>query len=130
MSAKKKNPLKDLNAFLAHQEEASQITTPKKVTDHDEFMEQKPSQVATVNRPERVRISEEVSPELVVKMLKKIMDEEPFNFRKIFGKIVLSTFEELPDAQPADVMLINTVLYLNNQDNWEDTVKSYWDDRN
>jgi|GEM_PF-5055372 len=130
MSAKKKNPLKDLNAFLAHQEEASQITTPKKVTDHDEFMEQKPSQVAGVNRPEKVKISEEVSPEVVMKMLKQLMDEDPDKFRQVFGKIVLRTIEQLPDTQPADTMLINTVLYLNNQDNWEETVKSYWDNRN
>jgi hypothetical protein len=129
MSAKKKNPLKDLNAFLAHQEDASQITTPKTVSDHEEFMEQKPSQVTRVNRPEKVKISEEVSPDLIMKMLSELMQREPTKFRKVFGDIVLRTIEQLPDDQPADAMLINTVLYLNNQDSWEDAVKSYWENR-
>jgi hypothetical protein len=130
MSVKKKNPLKDLSAFLAHQEEASKITTPKDVADHGEFMEQKPTQVAVVNRPEKVKIGEEVSPELIIDMLDQLMKKNSVNFREAFGEIILNTIEKIPNPQPADTMLINTVLYLNNQDNWDDAVKSYWDNRN
>ncbi len=129
MSAKKKNPLKDLSAFLAHQQEASKITTPKSVVDHEEYMEQKPSQVAAVNRPEKVRISEDVSPELITDMLKQLMDKHPSNFREVFGEIIINTIEQAPDQQPSDTLLINTVLYLSHQDSWEDAVKAYWDGR-
>ena len=129
MSAKKKNPLKDLDAFLAHQEEASKIAIPKKVKDHEEFMEQKPSQVAAVNRPEKVKISEEVTPASVVNLLNQLMEENPASSREILGEVILKVMEKMPDQQPADKMLINTVLYLNNQEDWKSVVESYWDDR-
>lgn len=129
MSAKKKNPLKDLSAFLAHQDESSQIAAPNSVDDHDEFMDQKPSQVASVNRPEKVKIAEDISSEVVQTMLTQLIEKHPSDFREVLGEIILKTIESLPDQQPADAMLINTVLYLNNQENWEKAVKSYWDSR-
>lgn len=129
MSAKKKNPLKDLSAFLAHQEEASKITTPNSMADHDEFMGKEPSQVASVNRPGKVKISEEVSAEIISDMLVQLMDKDPDSFREVFGEILLSTIEKFPNREPADAMLINTVLYLNNQEDWKAAVKSYWDNK-
>jgi len=129
MSAKKKNPLKDLNAFLTHQEEASKIAIPKKVKDHEEFMVQKPSQVTAVNRPEKVKIAEEATPLSVINMMKQLMEENPDSSRKILGDIILQTIERMPDSQPADKMLINTVLYLNNQKDWKSALESYWDSR-
>jgi hypothetical protein len=129
MSPKKKNPLKDLNAFLTHQEEASQISTPKTIADHEEYLEQEPTKVAAVNRPERVKITEEVSSQAVIDLLQQLMNDNPTSFREVLGDILVKTMERLPDQRPADKMLINTALYLNNQEDWKSVVENYWNNR-
>jgi len=126
MSAKKKNPLKDINAFLAHQEQASQIAVPNPVANHDEYLEQKPSQVAKVVRPEKVKITEEVTLQSAIKLLQQLMQKNPSSARESLSEVVIKTVEQLEDRSPADTMLINTLLYLNNQDDWKAAVEAYW----
>ena len=130
MSAKKKNPLKDLSAFLAHKQEASQVPAPKKLSDTKEFMEKKPIQIGAVSRPAKITMPADVEAATIKTLLLDLAQKEGDAFRNEFYHLILEVTEQLDNNQPADKMLINTVLYLANQDNWKEAVKEYWMNKN
>lgn len=129
MSAKKKNPLKDLDAFLAHQQEASKVTAPKKLSDTEEFMGKEPTKIAEVSRPTQITMPADVEAATIKTLLLDLADKERGAFRNEFYEIIRKVTENLKDSTPGDKMLINTLLYLSNQENWREAVKEYWNDR-
>ena len=130
MSAKKKNPLKDLGAFLAHQEEQSHVPEPKKLSDAtEEFMGKKPTQITKVGRPSKITVSPEVNAESITTLLAELCKKNQEGFRADFYQIIIDTIGQLDESKPEDKMLINTAIYLSNQDNWKDAVAAYWESR-
>lgn len=127
MSAKKKNPLKDLSAFLAHQEETTKVPPPKKILEAEAFLEKKPTQITDVSRPAKIAVTDEVNTETIKKLLIHLSEKNEADFRGELYDIIKGVVEKLNESTPADKMLINTVLYLANQDNWKEAVKSYWE---
>ncbi|MDH5367109.1 MAG: hypothetical protein OEW67_08995 [Cyclobacteriaceae bacterium] len=127
MSAKKKNPLKDLSAFLAHQEETTKVPQPKKISEAEAFLEKKPTQITNVSRPAKIAVTDEVNAETIKNLLIDLSENKETDFRIELYDIIKGVLEKLNESTPADKMLINTVLYLANQDNWKEAVKTYWE---
>ena len=127
MSAKKKNPLKDLSAFLAHQEATVKVPQPKSISEAEAFLEKKPTQITKVGRPSQIAIAGDVSAEAITKLLRELAKKDEYAFRDALYHIVKDAVEKLSESTSADKMLINTVLYLSNQENWKQVVKEYWE---
>jgi len=129
MSAKRKNPLKDLSAFLAHQEAASKVPQPKSVQEAEAFLEKKPTQIADVGRPSKIAVAHEANAESIINLLSELSKKNEDNFRDELYNIITQVVGNLKQSTSEDKMLINTALYLANQNNWKEVVKEYWDNK-
>ncbi|ELR73533.1 hypothetical protein C900_02618 [Fulvivirga imtechensis AK7] len=119
--AKRKNPLKDLDAFL--KQEASSLVNPKKVGTQKEEKNIQP--VA----PEPKEEKKAATKEDIISELRMLAGKEGDEFRSSFYNIIRETLEGLDHSSAADKMLINTVLYLNDKSNWKDNIQTYWKNR-
>ncbi|MDH5474526.1 MAG: hypothetical protein OEX22_02425 [Cyclobacteriaceae bacterium] len=129
MSAKKKNPLKDLSAFLAHQEETVKVPQPKKLAEAEAFLEKRPTQIADVSRPAKITVAAEANSETIKKLLIEFSEKNKSDFREELYDIIKEVIGKLDHSTSEDKMLINTVLYLSDQENWKESVKTYWENR-
>ena len=127
MSSKKKNPLKDLSAFLSHQEESTKVPKPKRISEADAFLEKKPTQITNVGRPSKIEIAHEATPESIVKLLTELSKKDEDSFRDELYEIITQVVGKLKESTSEDKMLINTTLYLSNQENWKEVIKEYWE---
>ena len=124
--SKKKNTLKDLDAFLKQQ--AATLVTPTPLSGQVE--ESEPEEEVPAPAPSR-------SPEPVYEVtLTKILNDletlsrkEGPSFRKKFYDLILQSAETNLHALPEDKMLINTVLYLKNGSRWKEAIREYWRDK-
>ena len=116
MSAKRKNPLKDLDAFL--KQEAASLVTPEKVETPA------PEQVSAPVVPEK---SAETSMAAIIQELKSRIQQQGEGFKAEFYELIQQVLESQQQLSSKDIMLINTLLYLRNQDNWKERIKEYWD---
>lgn len=116
--AKRKNPLKDLDAFL--KKEATSFVNPEKITSQPK----EEASPATEKKHKTTTSKEEILAEL-----EALARKEGGDFRKSFYNIIRETLEKLDYSTPADKMLINTILYLNDQPNWKDNIQTYWKNR-
>ena len=107
--AKRKNPLKDLNAFL--KQEAKSFVTPDKV----DATASKAAEPAIAQPPAPALISHEQ----VVDYIAKLPKDE-------FFALIQEALEQKPISTARDKMLINTLLYLKDQTNWKENIKAYW----
>lgn len=104
--AKRKNPLKDLDEFL--KQEASSIVKPAETS------------------PKTSEASPLTTTEDIIAAISTLAATNPAAYREELFKIIKSSIEQLDHSSAEDKMLINTVLYLKNKDNWKETIKSYW----
>jgi hypothetical protein len=111
--SKKKNTLKDLDEFLKQQ--AATLVEPTRLAEEK-------SEVA---KPEVV-VSEQSTQETILQSLRALSKESGTEFRANFYNLILKAIEEQPQSRPEDKMLVNTVLYLQHQDNWKDAIRQYW----
>jgi hypothetical protein len=115
--SKNKNPLKDLDLFLKQQ--ASSLVSPTPLSERVK----KEEMVATDVTPKSIQdplpiISDQLATQL----------EELAQHNKPALYDLLIELAERED-NPKNAMLINTVLYLKNGDNWEHAVREYWRNR-
>jgi hypothetical protein len=115
--SKNKNPLKDLDLFLKQQ--ASSLVSPTPLSERVK----KEEKVATDVTPKSIQdplpiISDQLATQL----------EELAQHNKPALYDLLIELAERED-NPKNAMLINTVLYLKNGDNWEHAVREYWRNR-
>lgn len=120
--AKRKNPLKDLDAFLKQQ--ATSLVNPEKVSAGKEEP-QGQTNVATENPKENPTATKED----ILAGLHTLASKEGEDFRSSFYNIIRETLENLDHSSAADKMLINTVLYLDDRSNWKDNIQTYWKNR-
>lgn len=114
--SKKKNPLKDLDMFLKQQ--ASSLVDP---TPLSELVEKEMKEENTAAQPQ-VQISTHVSVELA-KQLKELARTD----KRALYDLLIELAEK--EDSPENAMLINTVLYLKNAENWQEAVRQYWRNR-
>jgi hypothetical protein len=112
MSAKKKNTLKDLDAFL--KQEASSLVHPPKIE--------------AITSPATPLPTEAQAPEAetIIALLEQLAAHQGHAFEKSFHQIIIQTLERTGIQSPGHKMLINTALYLSHQDNWKEAIRSYW----
>ena len=118
--AKRKNPLKDLDAFL--KQEAKNFVQPKKVEEPiEEVKTEAPPQPQTevLKAYENTASINNSQVRVFLSDLKKSNDPEFYN-------ILLKSIEEAGTDSSENKMLINTILYLKDKDNWKDSIKDYW----
>lgn len=113
--AKRKNPLKDLDAFL--KQEATSFVNPEKIQP-EEKKEATPE--ATTPR------TQQPSREEILSELQALANREGSSFRHSFYGLIRETLENLDHLTAEDKMLINTVLYLDDKQGWKENIKSYW----
>lgn len=116
MSAKRKNPLKDLNAFL--KQEAASLVTPEKV---------ETSAQVPVETPSASELPMEISMTAIARELGSQLQEKGEGFKSDFYGLIQQVLESQQHLTSKDIMLINTLLYLRNQDNWKERIKEYWE---
>jgi len=115
--SKKKNPLKDLDMFLKQQASSLVDPTPLSELVAKEIKEEKSSATA---KP--VQVAPNVSDDL----MKQLSDLALSDKRALYDLLI--ELAEMDDS-PENAMLINTVLYLKNGDNWQEAVRQYWRNR-
>ena len=116
MSAKRKNPLKDLDAFL--KQEAASLVTPEKVDTPA------PEQTPAPAVPEK---SAETSMAAITQELKSRIQQQGEGFKAEFYALVQQVLESQQQLTSKDIMLINTLIYLQDQDNWKERIQAYWE---
>ncbi|HMG93746.1 MAG TPA: hypothetical protein VK589_26995 [Chryseolinea sp.] len=121
--SKKKNTLKDLDDFLKQQ--AATLVAPTALSDTLRETVKEHKQDTTVTE-----IVTEVSVASILQDIKALSDKEGTSFRKKFYDLVIKSLESLQNSTAEDKMLINTALYLKSPENWKETIRAYWKDRN
>jgi len=112
--AKRKNPLKDLDAFL--KQEASSFVKPEKKDDT--------ATTSTVSEKPALASSDEI-----ISAIDQLAKKDQGRFREEFYEIIKSSLEHLDPNSSEDKMLINTILYLKDKDNWKVNIQDYWKKR-
>lgn len=107
---KRKNPLKDLDSFL--KQEASSLVEPEKI---------QPSQ-----QSETIAGSSEISKKDVLSYFKKLAIEDQLHFQTVLIEVMKEALEVEGMKKASDKMLMNTLLYVQNQDNWKEVIAEYW----
>lgn len=110
--AKKKNTLKDLDAFL--KQEAKSFVQPDTVK--KEAISETPQ---TATQP-AITASITLDDNAVIEFLaSKTSAEDMYS-------IIQNAIEKSGRTSAENKMLINTLLYLKDKDNWKENIKTYW----
>lgn len=115
--AKRKNPLKDLDSFL--KQEAASIVAPDQVN-------------VTSSSPEALsddtveETTKSTTKEDVITFLKNLHSTNPQDFRTELFYIIQKSLETSGMKHSSDKMLMNTILYLENPQNWKEAIRNYW----
>lgn len=120
--AKRKNPLKDLDAFL--QQEASSFVKPPQVTPEPD----KGSLTSEI--PPQAPQPRQVSKQQLIEDFYELAKKNETHFEADLYEIIETVLTQTGTKSSRSKMLINTVLYLNNQDNWRESITAYWADSN
>lgn len=122
--SKKKNTLKDLDAFLRQQ--AATLVTPTPLSGQLEQQPEEPEpDEAPAPAPSPVAV-QEVTMNKILHDLEILSRREGTSFRKKFYDLILQSAETNLNTLPEDKMLINTVLYLKSGERWKEAIREYW----
>jgi hypothetical protein len=121
--SKKKNTLKDLDEFLKQQ--ASTLVAPAQLGDTIEQPESEANTSVESNVGEV-----EITQSKILDDLKKLSEKEGASFRKVFYDLIIQSIEKQKSSSAEDKILINTALYLKSGDQWKETIRSYWKEKN
>ncbi|MBL6448185.1 hypothetical protein JMN32_17835 [Fulvivirga sp. 29W222] len=123
--AKRKNPLKDIDAFLKQESTSfvnpEEISPKKRKKDSDKQEEESPTA-----KPALKAMKEQVSKEDIIAELHALANKEGDTFRPSLYEIIRKALESLEHSTAEDKMLINTLLYINDKANWKENIKNYW----
>ena len=126
--SKKKNTLKDLDAFLKQQ--AATLVNPPKLSeqiDESANVKAEPIKVQVQKAPDQATaFAPNLPSDKILKDLKLLAAQEGENFREKFYDLIIKTLESQHEYSPEDRMLINTALYLRSGENWQETIREYW----
>ena len=117
--SKKKNTLRDLDEFLKQQ--AATLVSPERLSEKVEG--HKPVKSTIEATPLH---TPELSALTILHDLKALAAKDADSFRKDLYDLILKSLEGQSYPPSEDMMLINTVLYLKNGDNWKAAIKEYW----
>lgn len=123
--AKRKNPLKDIDAFL--KQESTSFVDPEKISPKKGKKTTSSEAKASLAAEVPVKASkEQISKEEIISELQALANKEGDAFRASFYNIIRETLEGLNHSTAEDKMLINTLLYISDKSNWKDNIKGYW----
>jgi len=108
--AKRKNPLKDLDDFL--KQEATSFVKPEKKEEPEESLASEKPGLATA--------------EDIIEAIGQLANKDQSVYREELFQIIKSSLEKLDHTSADDKMLINTLLYLKDKNNWKENIKTYW----
>lgn len=111
--AKRKNPLKDLDAFL--KQEATSFVKPEKSEPESSLATEQPGLA---------------SADEIIDAINQLAAKDKETYRNELYRIIKSSLENLDSSTPEDKMLINTILYLRDKSNWKNSIKEYWKSHN
>ncbi len=117
--AKKKNPLKDLNAFLDHQKEAEEAARKAK---SEAFLKKEPSQLSTIKKGDISDIDTSNLPEL----LKQLAHQDVQAFKEGVIEQLIQHTESKKELETEDYILINALIRFQNPKNWKEAISEYW----
>ena len=120
--AKRKNPLKDLDAFL--KQEAKSFVEPKKVEPKPEVAAEPSAYQA--KEVEEAPIQTAQATTLDIAEVKEYLIKMRANGDTEFLDLLLKVAEDSDTNSSKNKMLINTILYLKDQENWKENIKEYW----
>lgn len=110
--AKKKNTLKDLDAFL--KQEAKSFVQPDTVK--KEVQPEAPQSVTEKPVPQATAIDDN---SVIEFLASKQSAQDMYS-------IIQNAIEKSGRTSAENKMLINTLLYLKDKDNWKENIKTYW----
>lgn len=110
--AKRKNPLKDLDAFL--KQEASSFVKPEP---------KQPAESITSGHTGMATADE------IIEAIEALAAKDRDTYRKELFEIIKASIEHLDKTSAEDKMLINTILYLKDKNNWKENIKNYWEEQ-
>ena len=126
MSSKRKNPLQNLDDFL--KQEASTLVTPRRLEkplppslQHEEQQDS-----AT---PRQDAESSDGSPEQVLLLLQELADKNGISIKEQLMALLRQVLESEGLDSSKDKLLMNTLLYLQDTDNWHEKIAKYWSER-
>ncbi|UII29804.1 hypothetical protein LVD17_16005 [Fulvivirga ulvae] len=126
--AKRKNPLKDIDAFL--KQESTSFVDPKKISPKKEKIQSDSEDATSLTVEDASKAKkEQISKEDIIAELHTLANKEGDAFRGEFYNIIRETLEGLGYSTAEDKMLINTILYINDKANWKENIKSYWQNK-
>lgn len=113
--AKRKNPLKDLDAFL--KQEAKTFVQPDKLAANPIQEEPIASSKKEANTDHQI-----VNEETVIEFLSNLKNSDNHSFYEVLKLAAEKSGLESSENK----MLVNTILYLQNKEDWKEVIKDYW----
>lgn len=104
--SKKKNTLKDLDEFLKQQ--AAVLVPPAPLAETVQTVRESVKHTATASS--------------------QAVESPVFNKEELCD-MLLTSLEKQQNLTSEDTMIINTILYVRNQPNWKEAVRTYWSNR-
>ncbi len=112
--AKKKDTLKDLNEFMKNQ--------PVNKADDESYLEKKPTSLAEVERLQsHIKKLDELpagalNEDKLAEFIHKISESTQISPRQILFKVCEKVLESQEEIESSDIMLLNTILYIKQND--------------
>jgi hypothetical protein len=122
--SKKKNTLKDLDAFLKQQ--AATLVNPPRIA--LSLKDETTLELEHDSESENV-VEETISSHTILQKIRLLSAKEGDGFKSQLYDLILKSVETQREISPEDKMLINTVLYIKSGSNWKETIRQYWKNR-
>lgn len=108
----KKNTLNDLNNFLKHQTETVQ---DKSGVSHQEYLATDPHQLIPIDLLEdQDEMNQRI--QFIAAQILQLAQENEQSFSTAFNKVIINILEHKKDLSSAEVMLLNTALFLDHNE--------------
>lgn len=121
--AKRKNPLKDIDDFL--KQESTSFVSPEKISTKKKSKTET-AEPEGINTEDTTAVTAQVSTESILADLEKLASKEGANFRKTLYHIITQSVSSMEKPTAEDKMLINTLLFIEDKDNWKENIRNYW----
>jgi len=105
----KKNTLNDLNQFLKHQNNT--VSEKQNTTSHQEYLNSEPHQITDIDALQNQAEMHERE-QFIAAQIMQLAEEKEQSFSAAFNKVIINILEHKKDLTSAEVMLLNTAIYL------------------
>lgn len=117
----KKNTLSDLNSFLKHQNEA--VSEKPAANSHQEYLSLDPHQITNIDVLEGQEEMNERE-QFIATQIMQLAEENEQSFAFTLNKVIINILEHKKDLTAAEIMLLNTSLFLEHNENMIEGYKS------